>query len=114
MTEEELFRSWIKDLEHQIGDVQQAIYGDKKAPPNSGGVYGELRRIREEMRSNNHDRQMTLTAMEQRLQALEDKVDAIDRRIYPSWWGWIIVGGGFALIVMLLIHLAELARVAAG
>jgi hypothetical protein len=109
MSDEELFRSWIKDLEHQIGDVQLAIYGDKKAPPNSGGVYGELRRIREEMRSNNNDRQTTLAAMEQRLAALEDKVDSIDRRIRPRWWDYVIIGGGVAIAAMVVLQLITLA-----
>jgi hypothetical protein len=105
-------RAAIDDLRHEIEVLQIAVYGNRKEPPNGGGVYGELRRMRDEIRSNGQDRKIALAAMEKRMETLEDKVDAIDRRIRPRWWDWVIVAGGFAIMAMFAIQLAELLRLA--
>jgi hypothetical protein len=108
-------RDWLMSIENKLENIQQAIYGNKMIP-NGGGVYGELRRVRDEIRSNAQDRMVALAAMEKRMQSLEsrleaveDKVDAIDRRIRPVWWDWVIIGGGVAIAAMVVLQLMTLA-----
>lgn len=105
---------WLLSIEHKLENIQLAIYGNSKVP-NGGGVYGELRRIRDEMRSNSQDRQAVLAEMEQRMKELEgrlerveDKVDLLDARIRPRWWDWIIVGGGVAIIAMFVMQIMQM------
>jgi hypothetical protein len=72
--------------------------------------------MRDEIKSNNHDRRVVLEAMERRLETLEhkvdtrfetleEKVDNIDRRIRPRWWDYIIIAGAGIMALVLLLQL---------
>ncbi len=99
-TNEEFFRGWVNDLEHQLEKIQLAIYGDKKAPPNGGGVYGEMRRIREEIRSDAQDRKLVMAEWERRLDEMEERIQAQDRKQERLFY---LVGVGFGLLLVLQI-----------
>ena len=93
---DDLTRASIDELRHEIDKISLAIYGDRKEPPNGGGVYGQLRSIRHEMEASGVRR-------DTEIDLLHKQIDGLSRQVYPRWWGYVIVAGGFALVVMFLM-----------
>ncbi len=42
----------LESVRDELEILHFAIYGDKKAPPNGGGVYGEITRLRRELEAS--------------------------------------------------------------
>lgn len=107
MTSDEWTRSNLQDLRHEIDKLSMAIYGDRLKPPNSGGLYGELKRMNANLTAAGERRQ-------EQIDELSERIAEINQRVHPRWWGYVIVGGGISLIVLMLLQVAHILGVFGG
>lgn len=101
---DEWTRSRFDDLDHRLELLSIAVYGDRKTPPNGGGVYGEIRRMREENKSSAQNRQDQIRGIEEQIKRLDERIDAMDKRLRPRWWDYVIMGGAVVLAAVLLLQ----------
>jgi hypothetical protein len=112
VSEETYLRTWLQDLQNELGKLKSAIYGDKDAPPDrKGGLYGELSRMRDEFRSDWESHRTVLAEVERRLTALEEKFDILDRRIRPRWWDYVILIGGAGVWLAVVLQILQIVGV---
>ena len=85
---------WL-DVQHERKNLRVAIYGDKAAPPNGGGVYGEIKRVA----AAGNQRMQRLERLEHVVGSLDDSVSEIESVLShmvegkPRWWdGMIVIG----------------------
>jgi hypothetical protein len=94
---DELTRSALQDLRYEIEKLQAAVYGDRKEPPNGGGLYGQVRRLRAEM-------VQSVAQRDTRMQAMEEQMDTLVGRVRPQWQESIIIAGGIFMAVVALLQ----------
>ena len=97
---------WL-DVQHELKNLRVAIYGDKAAPPNGGGVYGEIKRVA----AAGNQRMQRLERLEHVAGSLDDSVTEMEQVLThiveskPRWWDGMIVVGIVTLLAMQLAML---------
>ena len=107
----EMLEHQIIDLQHEIRVLQQALYGNPKEPPNGGGVLGEVRRMRVEMRISGEKREQKVERLAIKLDEVEDRLERVFLWNRPKWWDLMIVSAVCAVFVLLLLQVFLVTRV---